>query len=83
MFDLINGLIQVVASGFILLSVVKVFKEKKVAGVSIVHVGFFVMWGLFTVAFFTHLGQPFSAAGAMFVAAANVAWFLGLITYRR
>lgn len=49
--DFINGLFESLGSLFILVSIVKLNRDKKVRGVSWVHAGFFAAWdtGIYTI----------------------------------
>lgn len=78
--DLINGLFESAGGFFISLSIVKLYREKLVRGVSWVHAAFFSTWGLWNLYFYPHLDQWMSFYGGAFLVAANATW-LGQIWY--
>ena len=43
--DNINSSFEFFGGLFILLSIIKLYKDEKVRGVSFIHVGYFAMWG--------------------------------------
>lgn len=61
--DLINSILIMTAGGFIAVSVVKLYKDKLVHGVSPIHVGFFTVYGFWHIYFFSSLDQWWSVAG--------------------
>lgn len=81
MWDLINGLFELLGGIFILLSVIKLHKEKKVRGVSFIHVGYFALWGYWNIAYYPHLNQWTSFAGSLIVTLVNTFWLGQLIYY--
>jgi uncharacterized membrane protein YfcA len=78
--DIINGLFECSGGFFILLSILRLHKDKQVRGVSWLQVGFFSSWGFWNLYFYPHLGQWLSFAGGMFLVLANTFW-LGQIAY--
>lgn len=81
--DLINGIFELSGAFFILLSILKLKKEKKVCGVSWVHVGFFAMWGYWNLFYYPHLTQWVSFAGGIGIVITNTFWLGQLIYYSR
>lgn len=79
--DLANALFETFAGLFVLLSIIKLHKEKKVRGVSWVHVAFFWAWGVWNLFYYPHLGQIWSFAGGIAVFAANSVWLGQLLWY--
>ena len=79
--DLVNGCFELFGIFFILPSVLKLHKEKIVRGVSWVHVGFFVIWGLWNLYYYPHLDQWFSFIGGIGVVLATSVWFMQLVYY--
>lgn len=80
--DIINGSFELLGGFFILLSILRLYKDKKVRGVSVVHVAFFWAWGVWNVFYYPHLGQLASTIGAWIVLTANTVWTGMLIYYR-
>lgn len=81
--DAINGCFELLGAPFILLSVVKLAKEKKVQGISWLHAGFFTSWGFWNLFYYPHLDQWFSFAGGVAIVLANSVWLAQLIYYRK
>jgi len=82
MADLINGAFEALGSLFILMSIVKLHREKQVRGVSWPHVGFFSAWGLWNLVYYPSLDQWLSFLGGSLLVLANAVW-LGQILYYR
>ena len=81
--DAINGSFELLGAPFILVSVIKLYREKIVRGVSWTTVLFFTSWGLWNLYYYPHLGQWLSFAGGLAVFFANVAWVVLLVVYHR
>ena len=79
--DIINSVLIMTAGAFISASVVKLYKDKVVRGVSPIHVGFFTMYGFWHVFFFSSLNQWWSVAGGIVAITMNSIWFIMLIYY--
>jgi len=78
--DLINGAFELSGSLFISLSILKLYRDKRVRGVHYLCVGFFMFWGLWNLYYYPHLDQWLSFIGGLFVVATNALW-LGQIIY--
>ncbi len=78
--DMINGTLELVGGLFILLSVVKLHRDKKIMGVSWVHAGFFAGWGYWNLFYYPHLDQWVSFIGGVFIVVTNTVW-LGQMLY--
>jgi len=78
--DLINGLFELCGGFFILFSVVKLYRDKIVKGVSWVHVAFFSSWGFWNLFYYPHLDQWLSFYGGLWIVTVNCIW-LGQIAY--
>lgn len=78
--DNLNGLFELLGGLFITLSCVKLYKDKKVRGVSFIHVAYFSLWGYWNIHYYPHLGQWISFAGSLAVTLVNTIW-LGLLFY--
>jgi len=81
MSDMINGLFELIGSGFLVLNVLKLRQDKEVKGVSWVAVGFFFLWGLWNLFYYPSLGQYYSFAGGCCIATVNAVWLVMLIWY--
>lgn len=81
--DSVNGLWEVLGGLFILLSVLKLLRDKQVRGVSWIHVLFFTVWGHWNLYYYPHLGQWVSFCGGMGVMLTNTVWLLLLLYYSR
>lgn len=79
--DLINGLFECSGGFFIALSIIKLYKEKKVRGVSWLHVGFFTSWGFWNLYYYPHLGQWFSFIGGLALVISNTIWLVQIAYY--
>lgn len=78
--DFLNGSFELAGGLFILLSVLKLHKEKKVRGVSYIHVGYFTAWGYWNIYYYPYLNQWISFIGGLSVVVINTFW-LGQIIY--
>lgn len=72
--DLINGLYEVAAGFFLLLSCIRLYKDKEIKGWSIITTIFFTTWAYWNIYFYFHLTQKISVIGALFVALFNSIW---------
>jgi hypothetical protein len=81
--DLINGSYEFLASPFMLLSIIKLYKDKQVKGISWVHVFYFTSWGYWNLYYYPHLNQKISFIGGIFVVIINTIWLLQIIYYLR
>ena len=79
--DMTNGLFELIGSGFLVLNVVKLQRDKEVKGVSWIAVGFFFLWGLWNLFYYPSLNQWFSFAGGCCIATVNAVWLGMLIWY--
>ncbi len=77
--DMINGTLEFAGGLFILLSVVKLHRDKIVRGVSLVHASFFSVWGYWNLFYYPHLDQWMSFAGGVFIVATNTVWIIQLL----
>lgn len=81
--DMVNGTWELFGAPFILLSIIKLYKDKKVKGVSWVHAGFFAIWGYWNLFYYPHLDQWWSFFGGMATTITNTVWISQLIYYTR
>ena len=81
--DIINGLYELSGAPFIFLSVIKLHREKKVAGISWIHAGFFATWGYWNLFYYPHLNQWFSFIGGVAIVIVNTIWLGQLLFYSK
>ena len=79
--DAINGTFEAMGAFFILLSVRKLYRDKRVRGVSWVHAGFFATWGYWNLYYYPYLDQWLSFWGGVGIVLANSIWLGQLIYY--
>ncbi len=65
------------------LNVLRLSKEKKVAGVDWRVTAFFALWGVWNVYFYQALATPASSFGAAFLTLANIVWVVLAVRYSR
>ncbi|MCK4824354.1 hypothetical protein KA005_51860 [bacterium] len=81
--DWLNGMFEFLGGLFITLSCIKLHRDKKVRGVSFIHVAYFTAWGYWNIHYYPHLGQWISFAGGLSVVLVNTIWLGMLIYYTR
>lgn len=81
--DFVNGLFEFFGSFAIGLSVLKLLKDKRVAGVSWLMVAFFASWGAWNLAYYPSLGQWWSFGAGIGVCTVNLIYMGQLIYYTR
>lgn len=79
--DFLNGLFELAGGLFILISVLKLHREKKARGISYIHVGYFTAWGYWNLYYYPHLNQWLSFVGTISIVAINTFWLVQLIYY--
>ena len=80
--DLINAAFEFGGTIFALNNCKAVFKEKSVAGVSVVSCAFFTLWGLWNVFYYPTLGQTYSFYCGIGVLLSNLLYVILLIKYK-
>jgi len=78
--DKLNGLFELAGGVFILLSCYRLYVDKKVKGVSFIHVGYFTLWGCWNIHYYANLDQWISLIGSLSVTVINTMW-LGMMIY--
>ena len=78
--DWINGIFELCGGVFISLSCIKLYRDKKVRGVSFIHVAYFTLWGYWNIEYYSNLEQWSSLAGSLLVTLVNTVW-LGMLIY--
>lgn len=77
--DFINGSFEIVAGLLIWMNVRRLHKDKKVRGVSIVPMYFFMLWGYWNLYYYPSLNQWWSFVGGVAVVIANTVWVAQMI----
>lgn len=83
MVDPINALFEMCGGAFVFLNILKLNKDKKVRGVSIVAITFFTVWGFWNTGYYHVIGQTVSGLVAVPIALANSVWLIQMIYYNR
>lgn len=78
--DIVNGLYELLAGGFVLLNVRQLLQDKQLKGVSVLATAFFFSWGVWNLYYYPHLEQWVSFVGGLSIVAANC-WWLHLMLY--
>lgn len=81
--DTINGIFEHLGAFFILTSVLKLYREKKVAGIHWAHMAFFTAWGYWNLIYYPLLEQYVSTFGAVWLVLVNTIYLGQLIYYNR
>jgi hypothetical protein len=79
--DLINSIFECSGSIFVLLSIRRLRREKKVRGVDYKHIAFFTAWGFWNLYYYPSLEQWMSFFGGLLITIANLVWVIQLIYY--
>lgn len=82
-FDYVNGLFEIGGGISVLLSIVKLYKDKDVKGINWITILFFTSWGVWNLIFYPKLDLPGSFAGAVFLVLMNAIWLFLLIYFQR
>lgn len=80
--DAVNGSLELIAGFMLWINVAKIRKDKSVAGVHWLPCLFFLLWGLWNLFYYPHLGQWLSFFGGLNLSLANVVWFTYMMKYR-
>lgn len=83
MWDMVNGMFESTGCLFVFLHVRRILKDKTVKGVSIPATIYFVLWGIWNLAYYPHLEQWISFVGSSSIALMNSVWVVLLIYYSR
>jgi hypothetical protein len=81
--DLINGLFELSGGFFILKSIFKLNKDKKVRGIHWSQAAFFMAWGYWNLYYYPYLEQWVSFIGGIGVVTTNTFWLGQMIYYLR
>lgn len=80
--DLINGLFEAGGACAVGLSVRRLARDKRYAGMDPRQIGFFQSWGLWNLFYYPSLHQPFSFIGGAALATMNTIYLFQLWKYR-
>jgi len=80
--DQINGTFEFLGALFILNHCETLFRDKHVAGVSVLSTAFFFMWGMWNLFYYPHLNQTFSFYGGICISVANMLYIALLVHYK-
>ncbi len=77
--DIVNGTLEAAGGFFILLSILRLHKDKVVRGVSWIHVAFFSTWGYWNLFYYWQLDQWWSWYGGIGVVTMNTLWLFQIV----
>jgi len=80
--DLVNGLFEGASALFQLCNVFAILKDKQIRGVRIAPTFFFLVWGLWNLFYYPHLGQSYSLIGGLLIVSVNIWWLILMFKYR-
>ena len=83
MFDMIHALFGLVCAFFTLLNVHRLYKDKKVRGVSMLFMVYLCSFNVWNIFYLFYLGQTLAWISGVLVLAANIIWFSQMIYYIR
>lgn len=81
--DLTNGLFELCAVPFIIMSIAKTQKNKSSEGVNWLHPTYFTLWGIWNLYYYPSLNQWVSFLGGLAIVIANIVWVTLLIKYNK
>lgn len=79
--DKLNGVFELLGGFFIMLSCIRLHRDKKVRGVSFVHIAYFTLWGYWNIEYYSNLNQWVSLLGSLTVTLVNTIWLAMLLYY--
>lgn len=80
--DHFNALFEFISAMLLMINVVRLYKDKKLQGVSIVPTMFFTLWGFWNLYYYPSLNQFWSFVGGIFVVVVNLIWVIMALYYR-
>lgn len=81
--DKVNGLFELLGGIFVMLHCIRLYKDKKVRGVSFIATAYFALWGFWNIHYYPHLEQWASFVGGLLIVAMNTLWIFMIIYYIR
>jgi len=80
--DLINAVFEMGGAALLTLNIVRLLRDKTLAGVSIFPTAWWTAWGMWNLFYYPSLGQWASFTAGLFVVAFNLAWVVLAVRYR-
>jgi len=81
--DVTNGTFELLGALAIFGHVYTLWRDKAVAGVSILATWFFTLWGFWNLFYYPHLDQWYSFAGGVAIVIGNCFWIGGMVYYSK
>lgn len=81
--DMINGAFEMSGCFFILLHIMRLHRDKKVRGISVIAFSYFTLWGFWNIYYYPHLGQWLSFIGGTSIAIVNLIYVCQILYYLR
>lgn len=81
--DMINGLFECIGGVLLLANIRRLWRDRRVSGVSVLPVIFWTAWGLWNLFFYPAVGCWWSFSGGVLVAVANASWLILLAALSR
>ena len=81
--DSVNGMFEFLSGFFILLHCIKMFRDKKIRGVSFLAAVYFTAWSYWNLHYYPNLNQWWSFTGGVFTTIAHTIWFTMIVYYIR
>jgi hypothetical protein len=81
--DFINGCFELTSGLFCAINIFKLVKDKTLKGVSWIPIGFFTIWGVWNLYYYTSLSQPLSVIGGVGICISNTIWLILVFYYKR
>ena len=81
--DQINSCFELTAGALLTLNVIRLYRDKKTRGVSIVPLAFMVLWGLWNCLFYPSVDAMWSFWAGIICTSINGIWIAQMIYYRK
>ena len=81
--DLINGLFETGGAFAILVSILKIYRNKSAQGIHWFYLAFFSSWGVWNIYYYPSLDQWFSFAAGVVLCTLNIVYLVLVIKYSR
>lgn len=81
--DGINGIYELTGGILLLLNCFRLYKDKKVRGITISAAAFFATWSCWNLYYYPSLNQWFSFCGGLLIVIANATWVIMAIYYTK
>ena len=78
--DGFNGILESISAILIFTSIIRLYGDKMVRGITIYHAGFFLLWGIWNLYYYPSLDQWASFAGSILIVLTNGIW-VGMMAY--